>query len=244
MRGGVGCLSADRHRPVGRGDSCSPRVDVRLALHGHGSPHRGARRLEGRGIEIRGLSIGSLHSETSSRDLLYIDEMFLECRADLSELLGGHPRVKRLIVRRMKLHATCSQEGRWNIAGLLPPPNFGGSLPAMVLEDSTVELQDLCRQSGGVWALRNINLQAKLNVDPEGRQQWGFAGKLLGDHFKHVEVKGFLDPHRGSWSATGTLDGLEMSQRLLDAVPNDIAKYVSLLATLRALRTFRFSLGT
>ncbi len=61
-----------------------------------------ARRIEGQGIELRGFSL-SAHGEASTyRELLYIDEMFLECRADLSELLSGKPQVRRLTVRRMR----------------------------------------------------------------------------------------------------------------------------------------------
>lgn len=203
----------------------------------------GARRIEGKGIEVRGLSIRSLHEETAYRDLLYIDELFLECRADLHELLLERPEVRRLIVRRMKLRATCYPDGKWNLASLLPPPNFGGTVPTIVLEDSMLELQDLCRQSRGVWALRNIDMQAELRNDSAGRRQWVFGGTMLGDHFKNVQLQGVMDPEQGNWSAGGTIDGLEMSQRLFDVLPNDVAKYASLLATLRARAHFEFRLG-
>ena len=203
----------------------------------------GARRIEGKGIEVRGLSIRSLDGETAYRDLLRIDELFLECRADLSELLWGQPKVRRLIVRRMDLRATCFQDGRWNIAAPLPPPDFGGSLPKIVLEDTTLQLQDLCRQSSGVLVIRDIDMQAEARLDDEQKRYWVFGGKLLGDHFKHVQVKGVVDPERGNWSAGGTMDGLEMSERLLEVLPNDVAKYVSLLATLRARAHFEFSVG-
>ena len=203
-----------------------------------------ARRIEGQGIELRGFSL-SAHGEASTyRELLYIDEMFLECQADLSELLSGKPQVRRLTVRRMRVRATCHPDGVWNAARLLPLPDFGGSVPAIVVEDSTLELQDLCRKSGGAWVLRNINLGAQSPPDSPGKgKQWQFAGNLLGDHFKRVKVQGLADTQKGSWTAWGTIDGLEMTERLTDALPNDVAKYLSMLVTLRARAHFEFRVG-
>jgi hypothetical protein len=199
------------------------------------------RRVEGKGIEIRGLSIRSLHGITAYRNLVRIDELFLECRADLNELLLDKPRVRRLIVRRMKLQATCDEDGRWNLAGLLPLPDFGGSVPTILVEDSTLQLQDLCRHSGCVWALDNIDVQLQSKM-VEQRQHWHVTGGLQGDHFKDVSLVGIVDPEQGSWSAKGTVKGLDMSERLLDALPNDLAQYASVLATLRARAEIDFRL--
>ena len=190
-------------------------------------------------------SLSSAHSEESNyQDLLHIDEMFLECRADLRELLSGKPTVKRVTVRRMRVRATCHRNGVWNAARLLPLPDFGGSVPAIVVEDSTLELLDLCRKSGGAWVLRNINLSAQTPHDGAAREnQWQFSGHLLGDHFKRVKLQGCVDTQKGSWTAWGTIDGLEMSERLTDALPNDVAQYLSVLATLRARAHFEFRVG-
>lgn len=202
-----------------------------------------ARRIEGQGIEIRGLSIRSQFGSTDQRQLLSIDELFLDCRTELSDLWLGHPQVRRLVVRRMKVRAICTQQGHWNVASLLPLPDLGGSVPLVELEDSTVEVQDLCRRAGQAWALRNIGLRAQLRADAQGSPQWQFSGTLLGDHFKRVQVRGTLDAERGAWSAWGTLDGLEMSQSMLNALPGDIAPYASGLASLRARAHFEFRVG-
>ncbi len=202
-----------------------------------------ARRMEGQGIELRGFSLRSSCEETARRELLYIDEMFLQCQTDLRDLLSGNPNVQRLIIRRMKVRATCHQDGKWNVACLLPLPDFGGTVPVMELEDSTIELQDLCRQTGGVLALHDIDMRVRIDRDKQGARIWQLAGSLLGDHFKRVKLEGLVDAQRGRWSAWGTIDGLEMSQRLLDAMPNDVAKYLSVLATLRARARFRVSCG-
>ncbi|MFO7907599.1 MAG: AsmA-like C-terminal region-containing protein [Planctomycetota bacterium] len=211
-----------------------PDMDVRI---------QGARRIEGRGIEIRGLSISTLHEETAHRELLSIDELFLQCNTDLSELLGGKPRGEHLILRRLKLNATCCRDGEWNVARLLPLPNFGGSIPSIVLEDAALELRDASRPAGQTWVCRNIHITAQSKSDARGEPRWRFTGNVQGDHFKHVELKGLVNAVDGSWSAGGTIDGLEMSERLLHVLPKDMAQYASLLATLRARAHFQFRLA-
>ena len=169
--------------------------------------------------------------------------MLLACQTDLTQLLTGTPQIRRLTLRRMKVQATCYQAGQWNIAKLLPLPQFGGSLPRIVIEDSTVELKDLGRRPQGVLSLREINLQLEAETHADRTKKWRLAGTLLGDHFKHVKVEGLTDPTGAEWSTWGTIDGLEMSRRMLSALPADVAKYVSFLATLRARAHFEFRLG-
>jgi hypothetical protein len=211
-----------------------PHLEVRVAA---------ARRLEGRGIEIRGFSIRSNVGAAADREWIYVDEMFLTCQADLTQLLAGTPEIRRLTLRRMKVQATCDQEGQWNIAKLLPLPPSGGSVPRIVIEDSTVELKDLYKRPEGGLALREVNVQLQAETQADRSKKWRLAGTLLGDHFKRVKIQGLTDPTGAEWSAWGTIDGLEMSQRMLSALPTDAAKYVSFLATLRARAHFEFRLG-
>ena len=203
-----------------------------------------ARRLEGRGIELRGLSIGAREGRTpSEREWVYVDEMFLTCQADLTELLAGTPRIRQLTLRRMRVHATCYQEGQWNLAKLLPLPKFGGEVPTIVIEDSAVDVKDLCRQPERGMSLREINVKLQADKRAGDARKWRLSGTLLGDHFKRVKVQGLTDPSGAEWSAWGTIDGLEMSQRMLHALPVDAAKYLSFLATLRARAPVRVPLG-
>ncbi|MFW6171999.1 MAG: hypothetical protein ACODAD_16045 [Planctomycetota bacterium] len=208
-------------------DAIRVRVQSMLAAHYPDMDVRieAARRIEGKGIELRGLSISTLHEGTAHRDLLSIDELFLQCNTDLSKLLAGKSRGERLIIRRLKLHATCYRDGKWNVAGLLPLPDFGGSIPTIVLEDAALELRDARRPSGQTWVCRNIRVTASAKWDARGERRWQFTGNVQGDHFKHVELKGLANAADGSWSLAGSLDGLEMSERLLNVLPTDTADH-------------------
>ena len=209
-------------------------LDVRIEV---------ARRVEGKGIEIRGLSIRSNLEASAYRELVYIDEMFSTCKADLAALIAGKPEIGQVTVRRMKVRATCYENGKWNVSKLLPLPDFGGSVPAISIEDSTVELLDVCRKGTGGWALRDVDVQLRAQRQLDRSRQWKFAGTLLGDHFKRVKLQGQVNPRSADWSAWGTIDGLEMSHRLLGALPADVSNYLSFLATLRARAHFEFRLN-
>jgi len=211
-----------------------PRLVVRVA---------GARRLEGRGIEVRGLTLSAPGRDGKLCPLVSIDELFLACRADLSELVAGAPQIRQLVLRRMKLQATCFQEGQWDVANLLPLPQFGGTVPVVRVEDSAVEVRDFCRRPERGVSLREINLELQADSRGGGSPRWRVAGTLRGDHFKHIKVQGVTDSTGADWSAWGTIDGLDMSQRTLDALPVDAAKYLSFLSTLRARAHFEFRVG-
>jgi hypothetical protein len=204
-----------------------PHLDVRVAA---------ARRLAGKGIELRGLSLRARSGDAQCRECIFIDELFLACQADVTKLLAGTTDVQRLTLRRMRVNAICYREGQWNIAKLLPLPKFGGTVPRILIEDSTVDLKDLSRQPVREMTLREINVQ----LQADEAHKWRLAGTLRGDHFKHVQVEGLTDATGAAWSAWGTMDGLEMSQHTLNALPRDAAKYLSFLTTLRAQAHFQF----
>ena len=206
---------------------------------------QGARRLEGKGIEIRGLSIRSLHEETAYRDLLYIDEMFLECRAGFGRVAVGptagaafdcaaHETARHLPPGRALEHCQPAAAARfWRLGA----GDCGGGFHRRSCRISVVN-----RVGYGPCATSNVQAQSTRRT-AKGKQQWQFAGKLLGDHFKHVQLQGLI-------RSSGQLVGLGHASMVWKcpsdcstSLPNDVAKYVSLLATLRARRTFRVSRG-
>ena len=201
-----------------------PDLDVKI---------QSARRVAGKGIEIRHLTIASNVEGTEHRQLISIDEIVAMCDTDVAELVLRKPCIRQLVIRRMRVHAARYPDGSWNVAKLFPPPQTGGKLPKIVIEDSSVEMCDLTKLPGGSCAVRSIQLAAKparADLGPILRVD----GTMHGDHFKRVALQGYFDPISGNWTARGTIDGLEMSQRMLGSLPTDVAPYVSVLATLRA----------
>jgi hypothetical protein len=202
-----------------------------------------ARRIVGRGIEIRGLSIKSVSEESSYQELVTIDEILAVGSTDITDLVTGQVDVDQVVIQRLTVRAARYPNGDWNVSQLLPLPSFGGTPPKAVLKDSTIELRDLSKPAAGALVLRDIDLQLNPERDSAEKTVFQLAGTLRGDHFKDIQLQGQLVPADGSWSTWGTLDGLEMSPRLLTALPSDLADYASFLATLRARAHFEFQVG-
>lgn len=202
-----------------------------------------ARRIEGKGIEIRGLSLRSRTGDPAHREWMTIDEMLLTCRADLAEILSQKPAVRSLTLRRLKICATCLQQGQWNVAGLLPLPKFNGSVPRIDISDATIEVKDLGKGPTSGWALRDLNVQMRARADQDGVKRWYFTGTLRGDHFQDVSFQGKSDATGEDWSATGKIGRLEISQRLLQSLPADLSKHLSFLTSLVADADLGFRIG-
>ncbi len=202
-----------------------------------------ARRIEGRGIELRGLVLELPGGPTSDRRMLTIDEIFLGCGASLTDLVGGQPCVKQLVVRRAHVRVRRRTDGAWNIAQLLPLPEFGDSSPEVLVEDSLIELFDDQRPTEVPWALRDINVRMQRKDVPTEGERLVLSGTMRGDHFKRVQVAGTLDASTGDWIARGTLNDLDMSPRLLGSIPEDLAQYAAILAGVQARAHIEFQVS-
>ncbi|MBM4092694.1 MAG: hypothetical protein FJ276_25250, partial [Planctomycetes bacterium] len=201
-----------------------------------------ARRIEGKGIEIRGIALDVRQDGQPSHRLVYVDELFASCKADLRDLLSGDLSVQQLSVRGMRVCAVRGRDGQWDIARLFPLPAFGGSRPMVSIEGSTVEFRESGQGAESGWALRDIRVTVRPEVQGGRLVRYQLGGTMLGDHFKRVKIAGEVHPN-GTWSAGGTIDGLEMSPRMLVALPSDVASHLSFLATLRARAHFEFRLA-
>lgn len=222
---------------------------------------RSARRVPGQGIEIRGISVTDPRRPPGQRELVYVDELLAVCSTNFQDLLRGEPPIERLEVRRLKVRAVRSEEGRWNLESLLPLPRLGACKPPAVIEDAAVEIQDLGNPAAGKFTVREINVhvtpqQAVFRRSDDsrgtdagqpppttGREEFlELSGTLAGDHFQQVRLRGRIDPQSGAWSAQGRVEQLQMSSRLLAALPGDLASQLAPLATLRARAELDFSI--
>lgn len=213
-----------------------------------------ARRIEGRGIELRGVSI--LEPGDSAALLVRIDEILAECDTYLPDFVTREPAVRHLQVRRMKLCARRTAGGTWSLAQLLPLPNLGGgTLPAATVTDSSIEISDPAQNPTSACTLRNIELTVQpLLAPPEAgspvtvshapvqpaRSQLRVQGTLAGDYLEKIDIDGVLDPRGGEWDLRGAVEGLEFSPRLRSALPAELGALLSPLASVRGRTFFGF----
>ncbi len=193
------------------------------------------------GIEIRGLSIVEPGAEGAHAELIYLDEVFLECSTDWQELLEGQLQVRQITVRRPKIVATRRPGGSFSTAKLLPLPKFSEHSPKLIVENGTVEIFDPLKTPSGTITLRDVNLSVDvpdpLSQTPNTRP---VQGTFSADHLRHVELTGQVDPEGQSWNFAGTVEGLDVSPELRDALPGPLAVKMAPLGNLRGQGTLGF----
>jgi hypothetical protein len=219
------------------------RVLVQLREHyrGMGVSLYAARRLPGRGVELRGLEIRE-HEDRDAPLLVRIDEIFAECDTRLPDFITRPPHITRLHLQRLKLRAERRQDGYWNLSRLLPLPGLGSgrSPPTATISDAAVEIVDPTQAQAAPLALRNIELVVKPVTGGEGTTPAGLLrvqGSLTGDHLERVEIDGLVDPASTAWEMRGAVEGLEFNPRLRTALPREIAEMLQPLSTVRG-RTY------
>jgi hypothetical protein len=196
-----------------------------------------ARRLPGRGVELRGLAIRDGQTADSPA-LVQIDEVFIECDTRLPDFVTKPLAITRLHIQRPKLRAERQPDGSWNLARLLPLPGLarGGKAPTATISDGAVEIVDGSSPDSTPLALRNIALVVTPEEGPAG-QSLRVRGSLAGDHLERVEIDGLLDPRSAGWEVRGAVHGLEFNPRLRTALPQEFAAMLAPLSTVRG-RTY------
>ncbi|MBN2021238.1 MAG: AsmA-like C-terminal domain-containing protein [Pirellulales bacterium] len=205
---------------------------------------RSAARVEGRGIEIRGLSIVEPGVEDPREAMVHLEEVFLCCTTDLADLLTEEVAVGRIAIRRPTLRLIRRPDGTWNAQGLLPLPKLGRRAPEVTIENGTIELLDPTRDPPARYVLRDANLTiapAEGAAGASGART--IRGTLTGDHLHHIEFEGTIDPERGTWQIAGLIEDLAISPDLCDALPAPVAAAAADFRGLRgrAEATFRLS---
>ncbi len=115
-------------------------IEQRLEEHYAGLKVRvaSARRIEGSGIEVRGLQILLPRAGEEPEELFYVDEMFVSCSTALPDLLD--PEITHIALRRPRVTIEPRPGGNWNVARLWPLPPCKGRYPSFSVEDGLIRL--------------------------------------------------------------------------------------------------------
>jgi hypothetical protein len=192
-----------------------------------------ARRIEGHGIELRGLLISEVDLAGKTHALVSVGEIFIECDATLGELARGKPKVRQVTFRRPVIHARRSSDGSVNTAQLLPLPKFGDSPPPVVIEDGSFELIDISGAEVRRFALRNAALtfspvRPRPTIGQDQRvavtgRPYRVKGSVSSEHFKRATIDAQFDTTSPSWSMQVSLEQLHLRPELIAALPKEFA---------------------
>src|SRR6185436_1140812 len=202
---------------------------------------KSARRVQGKGIEIRGLVIAQPAAK-GGQTLLQVSEVLAECDTGFLDFVAEDPKFRRFQVRGMKVRAERTASGTWNLASLLPLPKHAGPSPPAEIKEGTLELVDEHAGGGGNYVLRDI----ELTVNPQPRPKENadsllrIKGSLGGDHLERIEIDALLDPVSGQWDLRGRVEGLEFNPRMRAALPRELSAVLQPLASVRGRTQFGF----
>jgi hypothetical protein len=202
-----------------------------------------AQLVDGKGIVVRGLTIGEPGAEGPRATLLSVAEIFIECPTDWSSLAGGEPDVRRVIFRQAVFHATRCADGTFSTGKLLPPPHFGERSPDVIFENGTVEIYDPLKHPASSMVFRDFALtllpasadQPKLGADTRQLQ-----GTFVGDHVRCVKYQGLFDTASSAYTITGDLEGLEFSPDFYASLPEPLSAKLNVLRDLRGQSSIHF----
>lgn len=219
------------------GDEIRQRVQSKIAAHYQNLSVEihAAQLLENEGILIRGVTLRDPRAPEEEQILLSCDEILLACDTELSKLAQGEPEIKQIIIRRPRIIARALQDGTWNLAQLLPAPQFSKRKAEVLLEGGVVEVHDARRSPAAFYSLRDIQFQLTPNLLVPGTEQWAWdvRGKLRGDHLRVVEVQGRLEPSENSFRLQGSLAELQFGPELSAALPVESTTLLKDLTVLR-----------
>jgi len=195
---------------------------------------RSATLVKGEGIKVRELSILERGAEGPRAELANLDEVMLACKTDLKELIVAKPQVSQVTMTRLTIRITRRPDGTFSAAKLLPLPTFGGVSPKVVIENGTIEVFDPLKNPSSTFTLRDVNLTV---APPDPTSQTPFVRKIQGtltaDHLSHVEIEGWIDSQTQRWTIGGTVNGLDVSPEMREALPGPISAQLAMLGNLR-----------
>ena len=179
---------------------------------------QGASLVEGEGIVVRGVSLIDPSLPKECRQMLWIDEVRLACSTNLADLIAGAPQISAVRLRRPVVHAVRQAEGRWTVAGLLKQRAGGGLLVPVTIEDATLLVDDVLRQT------RVAVRQLSLDVEPdesEGNAGWATVRAVAaGDLFERASVAGRVAIASGMFDLRGAVQAFEMTPRVVGMLPD------------------------
>jgi hypothetical protein len=197
------------------------------------------------GVEIRGISISEPRAAGPQPELLYVEELFLQCESNLQDIVLGNLEIDFIRVREPVLRMTRRPDGSWSGAKLLPIPKLSTSPPKGRIEGGTIEVVDPSKAPLAMLTLRDAHLQ----FDPipgltDGSRRMKLRGQLAGDHLQRVELHGEIDPDSKQMFLRGAVEGLAITPGLAAALPQDCACAVESLQAVRGNVDMSFHLET
>ncbi len=201
---------------------------------------REARLIEGRGVEIRGVS---LRRRPEREPRVAIDEIFVTNSLSLETLLRGEwPETERVLLRGLRVRGRQDAAGNWDLQALWPLPRFSERPPPIQVREARVKLTSHPGESGGPWEVRDVDLdleppflQDGSSPEARGAGGWHVRGQATSDVFSRVQFSGQVPVDGGHGALSGVVEDLRLEPALYAALPEPWRGRGEEIASLRGL---------
>ena len=192
------------------------------------------RRVGGRGIEIRGLTITSMEGAP----LAAVDELIVECNVDIPQLLTRSivPSIERVVVRHLVLHCRPTQS-KAILAKLRSLPSTESSLPPIQIQDASLRLYGTDQPL----LIQDLNLELIPAIDAPTLT---LQGSMSADFASQVSVTGNVLLDGSGWDLEGRVVDFDFASRLTQRLPVNIRQAIAPLAGLKANGNLSFRIGS
>ena len=192
-----------------------------------------ARRVGGRGIEIRGLMIATAEGQP----LATVDELFVECNVDIPQLLTRSlgSSIDRVVVRHPVLHCRADDQGNWGLDSLRSLPSGSGRLPPIQIEDASLRFYG----PGQPLVIQDLNFEL---IPDESGVELALHGSMSTDFATGITIDGTAQSDGSSWQLDGQVADLDFSPRVWSRLPANARQLIEPFAGLKATGSLKFQI--
>jgi hypothetical protein len=188
---------------------------------------QGASLVEGEGIVVRGVSITDPSLPQECRQMLWVDEVRLACSTNLADLISGSPQISGVRLRRPMVHAVRHAHGGWTVDALVKRRAGSGPIVPVTIEDATLLVDDVPRQTRAV--VRQIGLELQPDESADGAGWVLVRAAAAGDLFERASITGRVAVATGTFDLRGAVQSLEFTPRLVSMLPKAAGQTVDAL---------------
>ncbi|MBL8826831.1 MAG: hypothetical protein JNM18_07570 [Planctomycetaceae bacterium] len=219
------------------------RIEAHLARE---FPHlqvkvRSAQVVAGEGIVVRGVSMVQPTVAGPLGELAAVDEVFVSCNTDLTDIVRGNLGLRKVIVRRPTVRLWRYPDGSWSVAQMIPKLPRNARPPPIVIDDGTYEIYNFDRPELPALRLREAQLTFQATIEQPlvegGRSPVRLQGTCATDFVREAKLDALIDPDGRAWRAGGGFDAFEINPHDWDAVPGVGLPVPELLRNFRATGT-------
>jgi hypothetical protein len=214
--------------------ACYPDFDIDI---------RSAVRVEGKGVEVRGLTIRDPGLKGPEAVVVDVEQISVCCTTDLADWVAKRINVGQVTIRRPTFRVTRLPDGTWSFEKFLPLPKSGNQTPDFYVENGTIELVDATKPKPGCWTLRDVSFSVLTRRDEKtGRLVRKIEGHVMGDYLDRVEFKGQASMDFQKWAVAGAVARVDITPEFHQALPGLPAKDAKVCAGFRGRASAQFRL--